>query len=61
MQITDVWVIVETDRNVPILGPNGSSKAPVATYCWTFVNPSLQPGDGFCVGYTNSSEVPPLG
>jgi hypothetical protein len=56
---TDVWVILETDRSVPILGPNGPY-AVAATYCWSFVTVDLTPLDGLCVSYGDAVDVPTI-
>jgi hypothetical protein len=57
---SDVWVIIETDRTVPILGPNSNPQQPAATYCWSFVSVDFVPRDGLCVSYGSAADVPRL-
>ncbi len=57
---TDVWVILETDRTIPILGPEANPHTPAATYCWSFVEVDMTPIDGICVSYGDAESVPKL-
>ncbi len=55
----DVYVILETDRNVPVFGPR-AQKPPIATYCWSFVTPAMETLDGVCLSYGDPADVPPI-
>lgn len=55
----DVYVILETDRYVPIFGPR-AQKPPVATNGWSFVTPALETLDGVCLSYGDPADVPSI-